>query len=100
MIRPPCRPPPSLIGCAETACCWGAYRYGCLGDQRQAGGNGRNNVGSAIRRLRAYLRTGNTEHLVDAANLCRVEFVAGSHPRKHWAAADDDGEHAEERAKP
>lgn len=49
------------------------------------------NIGSSIRRLEAYLRTGNQEHLVDVANLCMVEFVVPScHPSPHWQSADDD----------
>jgi hypothetical protein len=70
----------------------GAFRYGPF----KAQGRGRHrNIESAIRRLRRYLREGNQEDLVDAANLCLVEFVApGSHPAPHWHAVDD-GEHVE-----
>lgn len=39
-------------------------------------------------RLDAYLKTGNTELLVDAANYCRLEFRWGRHPRKHFHAVD------------
>lgn len=50
------------------------------------------NVGSAQKRLRLYLETGNVEHLVDVANLCLIEFEHGNHPERHFAASDD-GEH-------
>ena len=67
----------------------GAMRYGPL--TRQQNGEFAN-VESAIARLRRYQQTGNTEHLVDAANLCLVEFTKGNHPKRHFAASDD-GEH-------
>ena len=69
---------------------FGFYRYGCLDAQRKNGGNGYDNIGSAIERLKLYKETGNTEHLVDAANMCLVEFDVGSHPKKHFESADDD----------
>lgn len=61
----------------------GAFRYGSFQEQR---GRGRrhDNIPSALRRLRRYRteKKGNLERLIDAANLCLVEFVApGSHPR-------------------
>ena len=66
----------------------GAFRYGLLKDQV----GGYDNVGSAIRRLEHYRRTGNCEHLVDAANLMMIEFVSSVHPLKHFTSVDD-GEH-------
>jgi len=72
----------------------GAFRYGLLDDQKAAGGNGYDNVGSLIRRAKLYQATGNLEHLVDIANLAMVEFVTGEHPARHFAA-NDDGEHTE-----
>ena len=67
----------------------GYYRYGCLEAQRQKGGNGLDNISSAIERLKKFQKTGNTEHLVDTANLCLVEFEVGSHPKKHFKSEDD-----------
>jgi hypothetical protein len=67
----------------------GAFRYGTFGEHAAAGRNGYDNVGSAIERLQAYRRTGNAEHLVDAANLCLKEWMVGDHPRRHFHAADD-----------
>lgn len=69
----------------------GAFRYGLLNEE---GKPAFDSVGSAIKRLELYLETGNTEHLVDAANLCLVEFVEGKHPKKHFKA-EDDGEHTQ-----
>ena len=60
----------------------GAFRYGTFLEQRGQGLR-HDNIPSALRRLRKYWASaeGNQELLVDAANLCLVEFVApGSHP--------------------
>lgn len=48
----------------------------------------------AIVRIKRYLKDGNTEHLVDAANMCLLEFEFGKHPNKHFRSIDD-GKHAE-----
>lgn len=69
----------------------GALRYDCL----KASQPSYDNVGSMIKRLQKYKETGNTEFLVDVANLCLVEFEIGTHPTKHFKAIDD-GEHKEE----
>lgn len=69
----------------------GAVRYGLMHDKTRR----YKNVQSAIKRLETYLDTGNQEHLVDAANLCLMEFVKpGSHPQPHLSPVDD-GDHAE-----
>lgn len=69
----------------------GAYRYGDMRDQNKGKFD---QVGSAIKRLQRYKESGNAEHLVDAANLCLVEFRHPNHPDYHFEATDD-GEHAE-----
>lgn len=70
----------------------GYFRYGSLRNKARRGTH-YDSVGSAIRRLKAYLKTGNQEYLVDAANLCMVEFMVPScHPSPEWRPADD-GEH-------
>ena len=69
----------------------GGFRYGALVEGARSEYD---RIGSAISRLRTYRRTGNLEHLVDAANMCLVEFVMPSHPAPTWDPADD-GEHAE-----
>ena len=60
------------------------------------------NVSCAIRRLASYLADGNREHLVDAANLCMVEWIRGpsgmgEHRSPCWRTIDD-GEHTPEVA--
>ena len=69
----------------------GRYRYAKMSAPSKGAYK---NVSSAITRLRRYQDTGNLEYLVDAANLCLVEFVAGRHPNRHFDASDD-GEHVE-----
>jgi hypothetical protein len=69
----------------------GRFRYGRLDRTTDTGYD---RAGSAIKRLRHYQSTGNMEHLVDAANLCLVEFKHSTHPDKHFDAVDD-GEHTE-----
>lgn len=71
----------------------GFFRYGPNRDPQKPRFN---NVSSAIERLALYLETGNQEHLVDAANLCMVEFMLpGSHPAPCWEP-EDDGAHVQE----
>lgn len=68
------------------------YRYGRLWDMNRPR---HKNIESTIKRLQSYLETGNQEHLIDAANLCMVEYTRpGSHPQPHLAAIDD-GMHVE-----
>lgn len=73
----------------------GALRYGRLGAE---GKPQYDRIASAVKRLQQYDRTGNQELLVDAANLCLVEFVEGRHPTRHFHAVDD-GEHVEVKCK-
>jgi len=66
----------------------GAFRY-------ERFGPGKSNYPTAteaIRRILNYIETGNTESLVDAANMLLIEFEFGRHPNKHFAGIDD-GEH-------
>lgn len=55
-------------------------------------------VDEAIRRIERYQDTGNTENLVDAANMCMLAFVHDDHPKKHFASMDD-GEHCRKESK-
>ncbi len=57
----------------------GAMRYGRLGE---SGKPQYDRIASIMKRLYEYQRSGNTEMLVDAANLCLCEFVEGNHPRE------------------
>lgn len=69
----------------------GALRYGRL---RAPDKPKYNRVGSIEKRVRQYAETGNLELLVDAANLCLIEYIEGEHPKRHFRAADDE-EHVE-----
>lgn len=97
-------PAPSLDKLRETEWCpqfeqlmrnrllLAVFRYGLMWDMDRPR---HKNIESARDRLQAYLETGNQEHLIDAANLCMVEFVRpGSHP-KPFMQAIDDGMHVE-----
>ena len=65
----------------------GAYRYGSMKECRT---KRHRNVEAAIQRLSLYLRDGNQEHLLDAANLCEIEWVnPGSHRNPHFSPVDD-----------
>lgn len=67
----------------------GGLRYGVFG---QKGKPKYNSIESIRQRLEKYEETGNTECLVDIANLCMVEFIEGVHPKKHFRAEDDTNE--------
>lgn len=68
----------------------GALRYGLLHDPNKRRWD---RVGSIRKRLEGYAATGNTEFLVDIANLCLLEFEEGVHPLKHFRGVDrDEGE--------
>ncbi|MBU2018174.1 MAG: hypothetical protein KJ941_00895 [Bacteroidetes bacterium] len=67
----------------------GALRYGRLNAKNKPQYN---RIESIRKRLLNYEQTGNTENLVDIANICLCEYVEGNHPNKHFAAIDD-GEH-------
>lgn len=67
----------------------GALRYGKL---HAPGKPAWDRPASIQKRLQNYHETGNTEMLVDIANLAMLEFEEGVHPNKHFNAIDD-GEH-------
>ncbi len=46
-------------------------------------------IGYSKKKLELYEKTGNTELLVDCANLCMKEFAVGEQPNKHFKAEDD-----------
>jgi hypothetical protein len=48
-------------------------------------------LGSLQLRLDTYLRTGNTEYLMDVANFCMIEFMHPRHPEAHFEATDSKG---------
>lgn len=70
----------------------GAFRYGKM---KEVGKAKWDRIQSAIDRLKLYQENGNAEHLVDASNLCELEFDRPIHPKFHFKAADD-GIHTKE----
>jgi hypothetical protein len=65
----------------------GSLRYGRMRDPTKACFD---NVGGAMAHLEAYLRDGNQEHLVDAANLCMLESERPvCHPSPHFRSEHD-----------
>lgn len=75
----------------------GFFRYGAFQDPFKPSFK---QIESAIRRLQNYLNPeheqyGNAELLVDAANLCMVEWKHPNNPAFHFLATDDGEEHAE-----
>lgn len=71
----------------------GSFRYQRFNEKAQSFNY--NGAMEAIERIQRYQDDGNTEHLVDAANMCLLEFEFGSHPKKHFQSVDD-GKHAKE----
>ena len=68
----------------------GSFRYQPFAENRQSWDY--DTATEAKNRIDRYLEDGNTEHLVDAANMCLLEFEFGKHPKKHFESIDD-GEH-------
>ncbi|MBF0253378.1 MAG: hypothetical protein HQL29_06130 [Candidatus Omnitrophica bacterium] len=69
----------------------GAMRYGKLHEPGKAQYE---RTKSILRRISQYRVTGNKELLVDAANLCMLEFEECHHPEAPFHAVDD-GEHVD-----
>lgn len=61
----------------------GAMRYG---DIRYS--KGWDYIDYLKKKLKIYEETGNTEMLVDVANLALLEFMNGDHPKKHFTAIE------------
>ena len=78
---------PGFIQLMHNRMIQGAFRYGDFRDPNQLNYD---RLAAMFRHIHAYEQTGNTEHLVDAANLLAIEFEVGAHPLKHFAAVDDD----------
>jgi hypothetical protein len=60
----------------------GGLRYGRMRGQKK---KQYDYIKSLHKRLSQYELTGNTEYLVDVANLALLEYEVGQHPNKHWA---------------
>jgi hypothetical protein len=65
----------------------GFFRYGVHIDERRP--SDYDQVRAAIYHLQTYLADPNIEHLVDAANLCLVEFQRPSREGTYWNSVDD-----------
>jgi len=72
----------------------GAFRYECE-DLRESPVALFDNLPSIRHHLDAYEATGDLEHLVDAANLCMLEFRLSRHPSRHMGRGGDNGHHTE-----
>jgi hypothetical protein len=68
----------------------GALRYARLHDQNAPAFN---SIENARERLALYLQDGNQEHLVDAANLCMIEFCRPTR-EAHFSPDSDHDHHA------
>lgn len=77
---------PKAIRYAKNRMITGFFRYGNFHDPGQPKYD---RIRSAIHRLKKYQQTGNTEHVIDALNLCGIEFEKPSHPKAHFKAIDD-----------
>jgi hypothetical protein len=64
----------------------GAFRYGRLGQKKPYF----DRVRGIKKRLEQYEETGNLECLVDVGNLALLEYVEGTHPRRHFRSMSDD----------
>jgi hypothetical protein len=69
----------------------GALRYGVINAKDKPKYD---RIDSIRKRLQLYQDSGNTELLVDIANMALLEFVEGDHPLKHFTALDSGVEHA------
>lgn len=70
----------------------GAFRYGLMKDQDY---NKYNLVREIKERLSLYEESSNLEHIVDAANICMLQFVKGSRNGEEMRPVDD-GRHTPE----
>lgn len=70
----------------------GTMRYGRWQENRDKGVK-YNRVASIRKRLDLFEKTGNTEYLVDVANLAMIEFEISDHPNKHFSPVDDGDHH-------
>lgn len=77
---------PFVQGMADRmAASW--FKYGCHDDNARAGVDF---LDSLKTRLAKYEEDGNTEWLMDVANLAMIEYCHPSHPEAHFRATDSD----------
>lgn len=63
------------------------HKYGSLFEKVPRERTGHENV---LLRVDAYLKTGNTEYLMDGANYCLIEHLAPALPNAHFRSTDSD----------
>lgn len=63
------------------------HKYGSIESSFPHKRTGRDNV---VLRLEEYIKTGNTEFLIDAANYCLIEFLKPSVKGANFRATDSD----------
>lgn len=61
------------------------HKYGTMAD---AAAKGVDQIASAEVRINRYLETGNTEWLIDAANMLMIEFTHPRHKDAHYRPTD------------
>lgn len=72
----------------------GSFRYGRMGAK---GKKQYDRLEDIIYRANLYKADGNVEWLVDIANQVMLEFVEGTHPKKHLNSQDDGTHHTKEK---
>ena len=65
----------------------GTYRYGGV-EREPRKGHTESFYKIVDNKLKLYADTGNTEMLVDLANMALMEYLMGDHPLKHFKALD------------
>lgn len=65
----------------------GAFRYGLITESKKTW----DRIGYMERKIEAYRKTGNTEALVDIANLCMLEYMESD--KGKFRALDNTNEH-------
>ena len=72
----------------------GRFRYGPFKDPAKPQYD---RIESIRKRLSLFVETGDTEMLVDCANLCMCEFCEGDHPHKHFGSTNEHDCHVQRR---
>ncbi len=72
---------------------FGSFRYGNYKKRTKPMGY----VDNIKLRIARYEKDGNTEWLLDVANLAMIEFEIGEHPNKHFGHVDDGDHHVQSK---
>jgi hypothetical protein len=87
---------PEFEALMRNRCMVGAARYELMAEKEKC--YEYDCADGAITRIKKFIATGNTENLVDAANLCMIEYQFSNHPNKHFKS-EDDGDHTARKEK-